>query len=77
MLSDSTWRSRFGADPDVIGRTTMIDDGGGMRATTVVGVMQPEFDYPRGAALWLPIAWACRPIRAATAVDPIVALRQE
>ncbi len=56
VLSDSTWRRQFGSDPGVIGRTAMIDDGGGMRATTVVGVMPADFDYPRGAALWLPIA---------------------
>jgi len=56
VLSDSTWRHHFGSDPGIIGRTAMMDDGGGVRAITVVGVMPPEFDYPRGAALWLPIA---------------------
>ncbi|MBA2303493.1 MAG: ABC transporter permease [Acidobacteria bacterium] len=56
VLSDSTWRKQFGSDPGVIGSAAMIDDGGGMSAMTIVGVMPPEFDYPRGAALWLPIA---------------------
>lgn len=56
VVSDSTWRIYFGSDPGVIGRTAMMDDGGGVRAITVVGVMPPEFDYPRGAAVWLPIA---------------------
>lgn len=56
VLSDSTWRSQFGSDPDVIGRTATMDDGGGISAVTIVGVMPPEFDYPRGAAVWLPIA---------------------
>jgi putative ABC transport system permease protein len=56
VLSDSTWRSQFGSDPDVIGRTASVDDGGGVSAVTIVGVMPPEFDYPRGAAVWLPIA---------------------
>jgi putative ABC transport system permease protein len=56
VLSDSTWRNQFGSDPGLIGRTAMIDDGGGISAMTIVGVMPPEFDYPRGVALWLPIA---------------------
>ena len=56
VLSDETWRTHFGADPKVIGRTAMIDDGAGVSAMTILGVMPPEFDYPRGAALWLPIA---------------------
>jgi putative ABC transport system permease protein len=56
VLSDRTWRDQFGSDPGAVGRTAMIDDGAGVRAMTILGVMPPEFDYPRGAALWLPIA---------------------
>lgn len=56
VLSDSTWRNQFGSDPGVIGSTALIDDGGGMSGMTIVGVMPPQFDYPRGAALWLPMA---------------------
>jgi putative ABC transport system permease protein len=56
VLSDSTWRNQFQSNPGIIGSTARIDDGGGMSAVTIVGVMPPEFDYPRGAALWLPIA---------------------
>lgn len=56
VISHSAWRDRFGSDPGVVGRSITMDDGGGMRAFTVVGVMSREFDYPRGAAVWLPIA---------------------
>jgi putative ABC transport system permease protein len=56
VLSDSTWRKQFASDPDVIGRGATIDDGAGPAAVTIVGVMSPEFDYPRGAALWLAMA---------------------
>ena len=56
VLSDSTWRNQFGADPGVIGRAAMIDDGAGVRGMTILGVMPPGFDYPRGTALWVPIA---------------------
>jgi putative ABC transport system permease protein len=56
VLSASAWRNHFRSDPGVIGGTAMIDDGAGMSAATIVGVMPPEFDYPGGAALWIPIA---------------------
>jgi putative ABC transport system permease protein len=56
VLSASTWRNHFGSDPNVIGHTATIDDGAGVSAVTIVGVMPPEFDYPRGAGLWMPIA---------------------
>lgn len=40
ILSDGTWRQRFGGDPAIVGRTITVDE----RATTVVGVMPPGFD---------------------------------
>ena len=55
VLSDSTWRNHFGGDPAAVGRTAMIDDGAGVSAMTIVGVMPPGFDCPRGAAMWIPI----------------------
>ncbi len=56
LLSDGLWRRRFGADPDIVGRTLMLDDA----PTAVIGVMPPGFQLPthfRGAAmeLWLPL----------------------
>ena len=56
LLSDGLWRRRFGADPDIVGRTLMLDDA----PTTVIGVMPSGFQLPthfRGAAmeLWLPL----------------------
>ena len=39
VLSDALWRRRFAADPDVIGRTVMLDGD----AQTVVGVMPRDF----------------------------------
>lgn len=56
VLSASAWRNHFRSDPGVIGDTAMIDDGAGMSAVAIVGVMPPEFDYPGGAALWIPLA---------------------
>ena len=42
LLSDGLWRRRFGADPEVIGRTLILDD----LPTTVLGVMPPGFQLP-------------------------------
>ena len=42
MISDELWRRRFGADPEVIGRSVRFNG----RATTVVGVMAPGHALP-------------------------------
>jgi predicted permease len=44
ILSDSFWRSRFAADPGIVGRTLRLDD----QPAQVVGVLPPgfHFDYP-------------------------------
>ena len=54
VLSDGLWRSRFGADPDLIGRTIDLDK----RSFTVVGVMPGNFRFSldgRGGQLWIPM----------------------
>lgn len=48
VLSARLWRTRFGADPDVVGRTIRLDGVD----RTVVGVMPESFDYPAGTQLW-------------------------
>jgi putative ABC transport system permease protein len=54
VLSDGLWHRRFGADPNIVGRTIPLDDG----AYEVIGVMGPEFAYPVASAspteLWVP-----------------------
>ncbi|MGD8278508.1 MAG: ABC transporter permease [Gemmatimonadota bacterium] len=51
VLSDALWRTRFGADPSILGTT--IDLSG--NALEVVGVMPPDFGYPdREASFWTP-----------------------
>jgi len=50
VISDALWRSWFGADPSVIGRS--YDMAG--TSHTIVGVMRPEFQFPNdGALLWI------------------------
>jgi len=55
VLSDGFWRSHFGGDDQVIGRTLALDG----RPHTIVGVMPSSFDPPRFAwlndqAFWRP-----------------------
>jgi putative ABC transport system permease protein len=63
VLSDGLWRRRFGADPQIIGRSIPLADlEGGPGAVSsgyeVIGVMPPTFAYPVGAPratdIWIP-----------------------
>jgi len=47
VLSDHVWRRYFGARQDVLTRPVRING----RGHTVVGVMPPELDFPRGIGL--------------------------
>ncbi|HXX16125.1 MAG TPA: ABC transporter permease [Candidatus Eremiobacteraceae bacterium] len=51
LLSESLWRSRFAADPQIVGKTIRLDDD----AYTVVGVMPVTLRYP-AADIWTPFA---------------------
>ncbi len=52
VISDGLWRSRFGGDPGVIGRTIRVDQ----LDRTVIGVMPPAFQYRDARAdFWLPL----------------------
>jgi putative ABC transport system permease protein len=42
VISDRMWRTRFGADPNVLGRTLTLDE----TTLTVIGVMPPDFHFP-------------------------------
>jgi predicted permease len=53
ILSHGFWQRRYGGDPDIVGRTIMID---GM-AVPVVGVQPADFTFPDPEAeMWLPVA---------------------
>src|SRR5688500_13494133 len=51
ILSDALWRTRFGGDRGVIGRSVMLNG----TPRTVVGVMPEGFAYPADARMWLPL----------------------
>ncbi|CAN5693702.1 ABC transporter permease [soil metagenome] len=54
VLSDGLWRRRFGADPNIVGRTIPLEGA----AYEVAGVMPADFQYPVGSLrptdLWAP-----------------------
>ncbi|MFC4820250.1 ABC transporter permease [Dokdonella ginsengisoli] len=57
LLSDAAWRSRFGADPDVVGRSVRF----GGASYTVAGVMPRGFAFPdRRADAWIPLVWSAQ-----------------
>jgi putative ABC transport system permease protein len=54
VLGHALWRSRYGADAEVVGQSleltsSMADD---VSVYTIVGVARPRFDFPAGAQLW-------------------------
>jgi predicted permease len=52
LLSYGLWRERFGARPDIVGRSLMLGD----MPRTIVGVMGPEFAFPdRETRAWFPL----------------------
>jgi putative ABC transport system permease protein len=51
VISHALWQRRFGGDPAVVGRSVARSDP----PATIVGVMPREFDFPRGAELWVPV----------------------
>jgi predicted permease len=50
VLSDHTWRTVFGGDPAIVGRTIKFLTGPG---SLVVGIAPPAFAIPRDADLWM------------------------
>jgi predicted permease len=57
ILSTRMWHTHFGGDPTVLGHTIRLDD----TPYTVIGVMPPDFTFPRREALfWVPMRFAPR-----------------
>jgi predicted permease len=52
LLSYRLWRTRFHSDPNVLGRSVVIDDG----VKEIAGVMPADFQFPSPSTeLWIPI----------------------
>lgn len=52
ILGHGLWKSRFGGDEDVLGRTITLNEQG----YTVVGILPARFQYPEQFQLWIPLA---------------------
>jgi predicted permease len=52
ILGDGVWKSRYGGDAAIIGRTIRVNEV----PSTVIGVMPPGFAFPGTAEVWQPLA---------------------
>ena len=51
VIGHDVWKSRFGGDPDVVGRELRL----GRTIHTVVGVMPEGFAFPHSHSYWIPL----------------------
>src|SRR4029077_13368150 len=52
MLGSGIWKSRYGSDPSVIGRSIKVNS----LVATVIGVMAPDMKFPFNSDLWIPLS---------------------
>ena len=52
ILGHDLWKTRYGGDPAVIGRTITVNGS----SSVVIGVMPNRFKFPNNADLWQPLA---------------------
>jgi putative ABC transport system permease protein len=57
LISDSLWRTAFGADPNILGRSIKLDSD----TVTVIGVMPPHFELFTKPDVWTPLGEALDP----------------
>ncbi len=57
VLDDALWRRRFGADRGIVGRTITLNG----EPYTVVGVLPPDFRFPKFADLFAMTIYQGRP----------------
>ena len=54
VISYGLWQRRFGADPNIVGRTLSLNN----TPTQIIGVMPADFKFPRVEIdLWIPLAF--------------------
>jgi predicted permease len=51
VIGNELWKTRFGSDPNVLGRTVQLGD----EHPTIVGVMREGFAFPVSHELWVPL----------------------
>jgi putative ABC transport system permease protein len=50
LISDSMWRGRFAARPDIVGTSLSLDG----RPFTIIGVLPPGLRFPYESEVWIP-----------------------
>ena len=53
VISDRLWRTRYSADPAIIGKYISLNDS----QYAVAGIMPPRFDYPGDIDVWQRLSW--------------------
>src|SRR5579864_3837878 len=53
ILGNGVWRRRFGADPNIVGQTLIVNG----QPRTVIGVMPAGFEYPPQSVMWSPLGF--------------------
>ena len=53
ILSHVLWQSRFGSDPNIVGRVVDLDG----KTHTIIGVMPKAFEFPVPTDVWTPLAF--------------------
>jgi putative ABC transport system permease protein len=73
ILSDRLWREQLGADSGILGQTIRLSG----ESFTVIGVMPPKVEFPRGAGFWIPLGVEQRVVerRGATFLQAIARVR--
>jgi putative ABC transport system permease protein len=74
ILGDQLWRTRFGANPGLVGQSVVLDG----KLYEVAGVAPPALSYPPGASLWIPLvprlppsAWTDRDVHILSVVGKL------
>ena len=51
ILSGEIWKTRFAADPNVLGQSLILND----KAYTIIGILPPRIRFPQDADVWVPL----------------------
>ena len=72
VISDRLWRTRYGADPAIVGRDVRLNG----QLHTIVGVAPPGFDFPAGVDVYQRLKWdLSQHTRAAHFMEAVARLR--
>lgn len=64
IISYGYWKERFGADPNLVGRSVRVNG----RGFTIAGILPAKLSYPPGIQAWVPLAM--RPEQRSDRVQP-------